>query len=154
MIKLSNIGFPRAGRPGEDSNGEPKYYTTAASLLIDERFYPQNDDNRKTAMDMLEVADEWGDGQASYSLFLVKKEIYPFDDKNCTTLRDDEYYDCLLVQEHLNKALQKGNKGAKQYVQQMKNKEIKRQQAIKAANDARAQELKAEVNKLKSKKMF
>ena len=36
----------------------------------------------------------------------------------------------------------------------MKNKEIKRQQAIKAANDARAQELKAEVNKLKSKKMF
>ena len=41
-----------------------------------------------------------------------------------------------------------------QYVQQMKNKEIKRQQAIKAANDARVQELKAEVNKLKSKKMF
>ncbi len=154
LIKLSNMGFPRAGRPGDDSNGEPKYYTTAASLLIDERFYPQNDDNRKTAMDMLEVADEWGDGQASYSLFLVKKEIFPYDDKNCTTLRDDEYYDCRLVQEHFNKALQKGNKGAKQYVQQMKNKEIKRQQAIKAANDARAQELKAEVNKLKSKKMF
>lgn len=154
LIKLSNMGFPRAGRPGENSDGKPKYYTTAASLLIDERFYPQNDDNRKTAMNMLEIADEWGDGQASYSLFLVKKEIFPYDDKNCTTLRDDEYYDCLLVQEHLNKALQKGNKGAKQYVQQMKNKEIKRQQAIKAANDARAQELKAEVNKLKSKKMF